>query len=341
MKVKAIAPRTTWRVRAVKFLTGLTWGYLAFLACIWFLLWMQSDQWWLGTVFMFGPRWMLALPLAVLTVAALVLRPKLLGLSLLGGFLVAVPIMNLCVPWRPLLQSPGFFRVRVLSCNIHYHELDALALNQLIAEVQPDIVALQSWTSHHEATLMGNRPWHYQRKQELLLASVYPIREVTVLEEPFFGKKGNVARFDLDTDIGTLHFFNLHLATPRAGLGAIMSRWWDGKAVLEANTRLRRNQSVHINAFIREVHGPVLIAGDFNTPADSTIYDEYWSSYTNAFSTAGMGWGHTFFTGRYSVRIDHQLGKSNWQCTRCWVGPDVGSEHHPVIADWEYTGGRP
>jgi endonuclease/exonuclease/phosphatase (EEP) superfamily protein YafD len=341
MKIKAPVRPSNWRYRAVRLLTWLSWGYVALLVSVWLLLWLESDRWWLATVLMFGPRWMLALPLAVLVPAALLLRPRLLGWSLLGGFLVAVPIMNLCVPWRPLLQSPGYFRVRVLSCNVHYHELDALSLNQLIAEVEPDIVALQSWSSQHEPTFLSGRDWHHKRRQELFLASVYPIREVTVLEEPFYGKKGNVARFDLETDLGTLHFFNLHLATPRNGLGAILSRWWEGRTVLQTNSDLRLAQSAHIKSFIRASPGPTLIAGDFNTPADSTIYDEYWSSYTNAFSTAGWGWGHTFFSNRYAVRIDHQLGKANWQCKRCWVGHNVGSEHHPVIADWEWIGGNP
>jgi endonuclease/exonuclease/phosphatase (EEP) superfamily protein YafD len=299
---------------------------------------MQSDRWWVATALMFGPRWIWALPLLVLAPAALIMRRRLLWLSLLAGVLVAVPIMNLCVPWRLGLQSRGTFHVRVLSCNAHYRELDAFELNQLIAEVKPDLVALQAWSPRHELALLGDREWHIERKQELLLASVYPIRQVSVLEEPFFGKKGNIGRFDLETEIGTLYFFNLHLSTPRDGLGAVLARWSDGQAVLQANSNLRRTQSAHTNRFIREVNGPVLVVGDFNTPPDSTIYDDYWSSYANAFSTAGFGWGHTFFTNRAAVRIDHQLGRANWQCSRCWVGPDIGSEHRPLIADWEWTG---
>lgn len=319
-------------------MTWITWGYLVFLLCLWFLLWAQTDRWWVATALMFGPRWIWALPLVVLAPAALVVRRRLLWLSVLAGVLVAGPIMNFSVPWRLLWQSPGTFHVRVLSCNAHYKELDAFALNQLIDEFQPDLVALQAWSPRQELALLGGREWHSQRKQELFLASVYPIRDVTVLEEPYFGKKGNIARFDLETEIGTLYFFNLHLSTPREGLGAVLARWSDGKSVLQANSNLRRTQSAHTNRFIREVHGPVLVVGDFNTPADSTIYDEYWSSYANAFSTAGFGWGHTFFSNRAAVRIDHQLGRSNWQCSRCWVGPDIGSEHRPVIADWEWLG---
>jgi vancomycin resistance protein VanJ len=33
------------------------------------------------------------------------------------------------------------------------------------------------------------------------------------------------------------------------------------------------------------------------------------------------------------VRIDHILAGPGWYCARCWVGPDVGSPHRPVLAD--------
>ena len=45
-----------------------------------------------------------------------------------------------------------------------------------------------------------------------------------------------------------------------------------------------------------ESTAPFLIAGDFNMPADSTIYRRCWSTFTNVFSGAGFGFGHTKFT---------------------------------------------
>src|SRR5262249_17737710 len=55
-------------------------------------------------------------------------------------------------------------------------------------------------------------------------------------------------------------------------------------------------------------------------------------------SQAGLGWGYTFYNNRTMTRIDHILGGAGWSCRRCWVGPDVGSEHRPVIADMEWHG---
>ena len=39
-----------------------------------------------------------------------------------------------------------------------------------------------------------------------------------------------------------------------------------------------------------------------------------------------------------TVRIDHVLAGKGWNCVRCWVGPNVGSPHRPVLADLVWTG---
>ena len=38
-----------------------------------------------------------------------------------------------------------------------------------------------------------------------------------------------------------------------------------------------------------------------------------------------------------AVRIDHILAGPGWRCGRCWVGPDVGSPHRPLLADLVYS----
>ena len=86
------------------------------------------------------------------------------------------------------------------------------------------------------------------------------------------------------------------------------------------------------------VEGPTVIVGDFNLTDDSAIYRRYWSRYRDAFATAGLGWGYTKFTRRIGVRIDHVLAGPGWQFRNCWVGPDVGSDHRPVLADVFWVG---
>ena len=79
------------------------------------------------------------------------------------------------------------------------------------------------------------------------------------------------------------------------------------------------------------VSGPLLIVGDFNTPSESFLFRRVWAGYADAFVSAGWGWGYTFFESRTVARIDHILSGEGWNCSRCCVGPDVGSPHRPVL----------
>ncbi len=87
----------------------------------------------------------------------------------------------------------------------------------------------------------------------------------------------------------------------------------------------------------------MILAGDFNLPTDSTIYREVWSGWTNAFSTTGFGFGYTVWTRAtclsYGLRIDHVLTPSVIKPRRSWVGPNVGSDHLPLLADLVPTDG--
>ncbi|MBT1070883.1 endonuclease/exonuclease/phosphatase family protein [Pelotalea chapellei] len=83
--------------------------------------------------------------------------------------------------------------------------------------------------------------------------------------------------------------------------------------------------------------GPIVVAGDFNTPVESVIYRTVWGDLANAFDKVGRGYG---ITQRVSVkgfsfgaRIDHVLAGKGLVPKVCEVGPDIGSDHLPVIAD--------
>ena len=82
-----------------------------------------------------------------------------------------------------------------------------------------------------------------------------------------------------------------------------------------------------------------VLAGDFNLTVDSPIYRNFWSVYQNAYSRTMFGYGHTKKTKinvfRYRTRIDHILSTSRLKPLQAWTGPDLGSDHLPLIAEFQ------
>ena len=82
---------------------------------------------------------------------------------------------------------------------------------------------------------------------------------------------------------------------------------------------------------------PAIVAGDFNTPAESAIFRQYWSDLDDAFAEAGLGYGGTRVLRWFRVRIDHVLTTGALRAVRAEVGADLGSDHLPLIADFIWT----
>ncbi len=77
----------------------------------------------------------------------------------------------------------------------------------------------------------------------------------------------------------------------------------------------------------------MIVAGDFNLPAEARALREDWGTLRNAFSEAGWGFGHTMFAGRHRVRIDHVLVSEAFRVKGARVLSGYPSEHQPVVAE--------
>ena len=339
----ATRPRPT---RAQKFMRLACRAYLTFILCVWALVAFGADRWWLGTAAMFAPTWIWSLPLILLLPLAAILNRKALLSLAIAVLLILFPIARLCLPWRSLLPAPGGSQVpipiKVITLNADHKDLDPKSLAKLIDELKPDLVLLQAWRSRYEKTVFADG-WHIHREDELCLASRFPIRSTRRCDGAEFPEfrdhPGTLALYEVAAPAGSIHILNLHLATARDGLAALLNRALrTGAADLSSNTRIRRGQSLEAKRLFTDLKGPDIVAGDFNTPTTSAAYREYWSDLTNAFSQSGWGFGHTHFTSHTAVRIDHILLGPGWRVDACRVGPNVGSAHRPVIADVVWIG---
>ncbi len=335
-------PAPPRRPKKARLVGWAAWLYVAGVVAVWGLL-LGGDRWWFPTVILFSPRWLYALPLAPLVPAALLWRPKMLWPLTVAGLIAVWPIMGLCLPWGRLAaggESGAAFRV--LTCNVQHQNVDATALAELVAQTQPDVIALQECVPAYPTDWLAD--WNVRRAGNLLIASRHPIRDVEwhLRSYPPSRWPGTHAlRCVIETPQGPVPFCNLHLHSPRAGLEEVL----DGQTVvnfrngheLQQHIEIRRRESEELTAWLEDAGDLLVLAGDFNMPTDGAIYRRRWAAYTNAFSSVGFGYGYTKWSQkrwfRYGLRIDHVLIGPEWTVESCWVGSDVGSDHLPLLAD--------
>jgi len=132
---------------------------------------------------------------------------------------------------------------------------------------------------------------------------------------------------------GTIPVVAVHLMTPRDGLEALIASPLGGLGAFRDVSAWQRYESGLVRDWVRDLPDPVLVAGDFNLTVEHPLYRRDWAGYTNAFSRTRWGLGHTMFTRRIGLRIDHILAGREWTFVRSWVGPDLGSDHLPIVAE--------
>lgn len=315
--------------------------YLLIVLSVWLLFKVAGDQWWPATLFIFAPRWIIALPLLVLIpVAAWKNRCMLLPLAA-ALLLIIGPIMGFTFPLSNS-TAPAANSLRILSCNLQNGHFDLNALNALILDKQPEIVALQELPSKIKITSLEG--WHHLFEGDLHIFSRYPLEagDYRKAKVPLHKWPRICFLFcTVKTLSGNLTFCTVHLPSPRYGLQSILDKSTvislERKKLLIDETEYRRQKSLEISAIVARLPLPKIIAGDFNMPVESRIYRTYWSNYQNAFSRSGTGYG---WTERASVRgipvgirIDHVLVDKSVKPLTFETGPDVGSDHLPIIAD--------
>jgi len=319
-------PRRHWKRNAA--LAAMAWAYLAAVVAIWIVLWQAGNRWWLELVAMFAPRWVVGLPLLLLVPLAAKFRRRLLWILGAAAVVALFPVMGLCLPWSRLIESgTSAGTLRVLTCNIHGHALEAPRLAAVLSAENPDIVVLQEWNPQFASAVFAAPAWHIVTAQDFCLASRFAIHPAMAVPAV------PAVEYQVETPHGLLDVFNIHLASPHAALGATMHGVPNAASRLETNGVQREDEARRLHLILQSKNGPVLVAGDFNLPGDCEVFRDNFSNLADAFTTCGFGFGWTYYATWTTTRIDHILCSNQCDCRRCWVGPFVGSPHRPVIAD--------
>jgi len=315
------------------------WGSLSFLLLTIValgLLWGLSDRWWPATILLFGPRWVLLLPLSVLLPLALFTDRPLIPPLGLAGLIVIGPVMGFQIGWSLLSVERQDRDIQVVSFNTGGRSTLARSPATLVADWGADVTAFQECERRLRAAFRQLSEWHVDTRSGLCLVSRFEILEVTEMEREALesaGGSGVVVTYKLDVDGTPLYLTNLHLETPRAGFELIRAgQLRDGIPKVREKSFLRGIELRRARIWADGFDGPHIVLGDFNTPPESRLYRQAWAGWQNTFSLAGSGLGGTRLNGWIRVRIDHILANEEWKVIEAWVEEDVGSDHLPIVA---------
>ncbi len=361
-------PPPRWRRLRAVVLAGAVL-YLVVVVAIWLALPVLGDRWWPATLFLFGPRRLLALPLLVIVPAALLLHRRALLLAALASAIVVGPILGYSLSLRAIAGGTGRGDLRVASFNTGSRAMSMERLKGFVAESRPDVLALQECATPEPELTAAFPGWFVHVDRGMCLVSRYPLLEVESRDRRDVwraGGHGAILRYAIalpdraapgaragspgpGASVGapdapdapgtrTFSLLNLHLETPRDAIEALMHGLWKQAAEHERVMALRTWESELARQWVDEAPHPAVIVGDLNMPVDSAIYRRFWAGFENAFSHAGLGFGATKRTRWFGIRIDHVLAGPGWTTERAWIGPDLGSDHLPILADLRWTG---
>lgn len=326
------ASNSRWRVWIGGML--VTAAYVLVCGAILHLIFIRftGDNWWCGTILLFAPRWVLLPPLGIVALAIIVWRPRFLWISLATAVLIIWPTMGFRIGFgekREVVESADC--VTFMTANIGY--ANHWRIQEEIKRINPDFVVLQESTAAKAEEILGDS-WNVAGGHGVCIASRLPILETIAFSAQDVGRWSSPAvAAQIQLPAGRFWLVGVHLETPRWGLEelAVTRRGLEGIDELEANTARRAHESQAVREWINQLPGPLVVAGDFNMPVDSRIYGQYWSSFANAFSECGRGFGYTKYTRWHGIQIDHLLASDQWRIASAEVGSALGGDHRPLI----------
>lgn len=269
--------------------------------------------------------------------AALMLRRW--ARAVLAALLMAFNAWPLMVRAVPLpAQAPAeAVTIRVMSANLLHDNTRTDLVRGAVDAIAPDVLVVQEMR-HDWAPTIGSLTQFPYRASRLLpviddvdIVSRFPLSEVRrVGRRPGLDVGGGVAwraRVDPSPSGRPFILYAIHPPTPRSRLG-----WEERARYLDEIAKLIRAEPVGT---------PVMVVGDWNTPAWSPLLGRFaeaahvaptdalpWPAATRIFAVLGLPLPHWLGTPIDRLAVSPQIAMADFR-----VGPFIGSDHLPVFAD--------
>ncbi|MFC4638138.1 endonuclease/exonuclease/phosphatase family protein [Deinococcus hohokamensis] len=303
----------------------LAWTYLLLVALGWALAETVGESRWPTLVLAYAPPllWLLPAPVVLLWTFG---RRRGVAVALAGTLLAAWGAGLL--HWRP--QSEG--TLRVLTYNVaRSGRGQASGLARTLKEADADLILLQETNFYRPedlAVLRAALPgYQVVRAYEVTTFSRLPVQASAWFDLP--ANRRDVLLTRVKWQGRTLSVVNAHLGT------VTVSSLLEGQVARLQQTRTARMGQVRVLERVARQErgrGPLLLAGDLNTPPRGLVYRQLQAAFgPDAHDQAGRGPGWTFPSLR--TRIDHMLARGLTP-TRSQVLPSSGSDHLPLLVEY-------
>jgi vancomycin resistance protein VanJ len=235
----------------------------------------------------------------------------------------------------------------VLSYNIRGGTFGFELIKSQIDRCRPDVVVFSEalgWADDavNRAFYARQFPgWSMLYAREVFIASRWPMveeesRPLGPDNVKYQGMDREAGHAVIQAPFGRFHVFGAHFYTSMHGWTLRRERR-RLSSYLGETAWARRVQADELCEWIPRLQGPVILAGDFNTPPTGNIYRDLTRILSDSFREAGTGWGYTFPSDRPVLRIDYVLHSRHWTAVHSEVGPEPGSDHRPLFTELALT----
>ncbi len=297
-----------------------------------------GDLWWLAMLNNFAPYFFLPLVVLALYALAVRLHPRFVLLPLI---LLVVGLVWFGPRFAPRpVAAPAEATLKLVSLNLWVHNQQLDLSEAWLRQQDADVVLLQE--AYHDTAARLSDVYPYTQPnpalpdgQDRQILSRYPFVEAQW--------ENGYVRSVIEVDGARVAIYNVHFGVPfvnepRYGLASLP---YPLSMIIRYNEAPRNEQ---IRAMLTRLESetlPAIVGGDFNTSDNSALYPVIAAQLTDSFREAASGFGATFPVGSKLpvalpipplMRIDYVWHTGGLRALEVEVGPEVGSDHRPVVA---------
>ena len=234
-------------------------------------------------------------------------------------------------------SAVGVFRAVTWNISANPESIDAVL--EQIAELDADILFLQECSTGDMLPVAiarhpGVARYAVVRSIDDAMFSRFAIAAV---DEPRIGETdGHVCSVEMVPGVKAT-CINVHFPPP-----ALVDQVWPagGWESIVTAEREARERMANLKAVVEDYAqvGPVILAGDFNMPANYAGLRGATKVLADSFLAAGHGWGKTVPATFPMSRIDVMYLSKHFKARECRAVGTLFSDHRPVVADVEFLG---